>query len=361
MGIRSQTQIKATAKPSFTPMIAGFLQRKCACGQHTVAGVECAECWKKRMNIQRAAGHTDPETAPPIVHEVLHSPGQPLDAETRAFMETRLGHDFSQVRVHTDAKAANSAMAVKSLAYTVGRDIVFGVGQYQPKIATGLQLLAHELTHVVQQRDSTLNNSTGITISAPDNHGEHEAKTIANHVTSESGLESSTHITDQPILLQRHTDPDLFIPGESFYFSNQGQARIAALARATELGPGHSITHDPDPARGQPHYHVVDPSGARIRGHFFYGRRRQRKERGRRFERERAREQAESQVRELLPGWIIALLTAAALATIIACFASGVCEAAIIIGAAGAAVGAIIIGILGSVGVDVIDGDDQVA
>ena len=62
---------------------------------------------------------------PPIVHEVLHSPGQPLDPATRAFMEPRFGHDFSTVRVHTDARAAASARTVNALAYTVGRDVVF--------------------------------------------------------------------------------------------------------------------------------------------------------------------------------------------------------------------------------------------
>ncbi|WP_290884039.1 DUF4157 domain-containing protein [Fischerella sp.] len=77
---------------------------------------------------------------PPIVHEVLYSPGYSLDPETRSFMESRFGHDFSSVRVHTDAKAAESAHA-----------IVFGTGQYAPGTPTGQRLLAHELTHVVQQ------------------------------------------------------------------------------------------------------------------------------------------------------------------------------------------------------------------
>ncbi|MCL4266862.1 MAG: DUF4157 domain-containing protein [Anaerolineae bacterium] len=129
---------------------AGKLQRKCACGQHTVAGGECAECRRKRL--QRKAVDYGEETAvPPIVHEVLRSPGRPLDFATRAFMEPRFAHDFSQVRVHTDGKAAESARAVKALAYTVGRDVVFGLGQYQPATNAGQKLLAHELAHVVQQ------------------------------------------------------------------------------------------------------------------------------------------------------------------------------------------------------------------
>ena len=78
--------------------------------------------------------------------------GQPLPESTRAFFEPRLGHDFSQVRVHSDAKAAESAREVNAKAYTVGRDIMFGAGQYAPENSTGQKLIAHELTHVVQQQ-----------------------------------------------------------------------------------------------------------------------------------------------------------------------------------------------------------------
>ncbi|WP_282434910.1 eCIS core domain-containing protein [Nocardia panacis] len=92
-----------------------------------------------------------PEAAPPIVHEVLHSPGHPLDQRTRMAMASRFGHDFSHVRVHTDTRAAESAEAVQALAYTVGHHVVFGADRYRPASSTGSRLLAHELTHVVQQ------------------------------------------------------------------------------------------------------------------------------------------------------------------------------------------------------------------
>jgi outer membrane protein OmpA-like peptidoglycan-associated protein len=88
---------------------------------------------------------------PPIIHEVLNSPGQLLDPETRTFMESRFGHDFSQVRVHTNTKAAESAKAVNALAYTFGRDLVFQQCHYNPTTAKGRKLLAHELAHVTQQ------------------------------------------------------------------------------------------------------------------------------------------------------------------------------------------------------------------
>jgi hypothetical protein len=98
--------------------------------------------------------------APPIVHDVLRSTGQPLDAATRAFMEPRFGHDFSKVRdfsrirIHAGTDAAESAEAMGALAYTAGRDVVFGAGRYQPATGEGRWLLAHELAHVVQHERS---------------------------------------------------------------------------------------------------------------------------------------------------------------------------------------------------------------
>jgi Domain of unknown function (DUF4157) len=91
----------------------------------------------------------------PIVREVLNYPGQPLDPETRTFMKSRFGYDFSNVRVHADSEAAESAKAINASAYTIGQDIVFGTGQYAPHSTEGRKLLAHELTHTLQQRSMT--------------------------------------------------------------------------------------------------------------------------------------------------------------------------------------------------------------
>lgn len=109
---------------------------------------KCDKCQKKEHVLQRAAVQ---DSVPPIVHEVLRSPGQPLDATARGFMETRFGHDFSRVRVHRDAKAMESARAVDALAYTVGNNMVFARSNYASNTTEGRRLLAHELTHVVQQ------------------------------------------------------------------------------------------------------------------------------------------------------------------------------------------------------------------
>jgi hypothetical protein len=89
--------------------------------------------------------------APSSVNDVLRSPGRPLEASTQQFMETRFDHDFSRVRVHTDAAAASSARQISALAYTAGHNVVFGTGQYSPHTVKGKALLAHELAHVVQQ------------------------------------------------------------------------------------------------------------------------------------------------------------------------------------------------------------------
>ena len=106
-------------------------------------------------DLHRAhAGSNAPSQVPPIVHEVLRSSGQTLAPDARAFYEARFGHDFGHVRVHTDSRAAESALAVNALAYTVGSNIVFGSNQYRHDTPTGRKLLAHELTHVIQQRGS---------------------------------------------------------------------------------------------------------------------------------------------------------------------------------------------------------------
>jgi len=92
-------------------------------------------------------------TVSPLVQEVLRSPGQPLDPATRAFMEPRFDHDFGHVRMHTDAKAADSARVVCAHAYTMGRNVVFGQNEFAPATHQGRELLAHELAHTIQQRN----------------------------------------------------------------------------------------------------------------------------------------------------------------------------------------------------------------
>lgn len=148
--MNARVPIKSNADMSPPSAAGGLLQRKCACGGVAGLSGNCEKCSMKRLQ-RKPAGAEKTDAVPPIVHEVLRSPGEPLDAATRSFMEPRFGHDFSQVRVHTDALAAESARAVNALAYTVGRDVVFAAGRYEPHAARGRKLLAHELTHTIQQ------------------------------------------------------------------------------------------------------------------------------------------------------------------------------------------------------------------
>ncbi len=129
------------------------LQRACPCGggcpkcQTEQPGREHESLQRKRVQ----ASDTGQIAAPPVVQEVLRSPGQPLDPATRAFMEPRFGHGFSRVRVHSGPAAEQSARDVNAHAYTMGHDIVLGAGRFASATNEGRRLLAHELTHVVQQ------------------------------------------------------------------------------------------------------------------------------------------------------------------------------------------------------------------
>ena len=126
------------------------LHRKCACDSAEQA---CAACKGESVStLQRSeSNRVEPKLVPGIVHEVLRSPGQSLDSKTREFMEPRFNFDFSGVRVHSDGPAAASARSIHARAYTSGRDVVFGAGEYAPQSAKGKLLLAHELAHVAQQ------------------------------------------------------------------------------------------------------------------------------------------------------------------------------------------------------------------
>ena len=113
---------------------------------------KCAECEaeERKKPVQRketATGVLVPERAV----SATRSGGQPLDAETRSFMEPRFGFDFSRVRIHADGEAAQAARSIDAHAYTIGEDVVFGSGRFSPRASDGRRLLAHELAHVVQQ------------------------------------------------------------------------------------------------------------------------------------------------------------------------------------------------------------------
>jgi len=115
---------------------------------------KCATCTEQdeEIHVQRKElSQVAPNALVSAVHHVLNSSGQPLDKSTCGYMESRFGRSFQDVRIHTDRQAADSAQALNAHAYTVGNRVVMGAGQYNPHSDHGRRLLAHELTHVVQQ------------------------------------------------------------------------------------------------------------------------------------------------------------------------------------------------------------------
>jgi hypothetical protein len=189
----ARAPIAQNARQIQNPAASRLLRRQCACGNHTVAGGECPECARKKSGLQRklaigasndplereadrvtdqlmaAPAHSVDSGAPPrilryagqategadaaptSVDHALSGPGRPLAPTLQQDMERRFGQDFSRVRVHTDENAATSARTINAHAYTVGNDIVFGPRRFEPSAMEGRRLLAHELTHVIQQ------------------------------------------------------------------------------------------------------------------------------------------------------------------------------------------------------------------
>ncbi|HEX8272485.1 MAG TPA: DUF4157 domain-containing protein [Longimicrobiaceae bacterium] len=126
----------------------------CSCGGTCPAcraAAEREQVQERLQTLRAGPGDTEPVEAPPLVRQVLSEPGEPLDAESRAYFEPRFGHDFGGVRVHADARAAESARAVSARAYTVGSHVVLGGGEASRGSGDARRLMAHELTHVVQQ------------------------------------------------------------------------------------------------------------------------------------------------------------------------------------------------------------------
>lgn len=143
------------------------------------------------------------------VTDVVGSSGRPLDPDVRSSMESAMGHDFSDVQVHSDGQAAASAQSVQAQAYTVGNHVVFGEGRYQPETPEGRRTLAHELTHVVQQRQGPVDGTPaagGIKISDPSDRFEREAESVADRVVSAPASEPAP-VSGGPAAVQRHEEP----------------------------------------------------------------------------------------------------------------------------------------------------------
>jgi hypothetical protein len=165
------------------------------------------------MHLQRVVGNSGvqallDEEQPSPVHEVVGSgAGSPLDTDTRTLMEDRLGQDFSDVRVHTDHKADESARSINAQAYTVGTDIVFRSGSYSPGSEAGQRVLAHELTHVVQQKAGPVDGTPapgGIRLSDPSDRFEQAAERAADQAmsrpaTPEAGVQRASEEEEEEV------------------------------------------------------------------------------------------------------------------------------------------------------------------
>lgn len=233
---------------------SGLLQRKCACGNHTIVGGECAGCSQGKNSLQSrthqralsgsglptaqgpviqhklsvgaswdglereadevaervlsAAGHSPvgraapriqrysggnqtTASAPASVERVLGGSGRPLESGLRQEMGNRFGHDFSQVRVHTGGDAELSAREVNARAYTVGQNIVFGAGEFRPQSREGSRLLAHELTHVVQQSGHTSGQPSMLSRKADTGAPQDSSKKLLHKLKKEQGNEKA--------------------------------------------------------------------------------------------------------------------------------------------------------------------------
>ena len=139
----------------------------------------------------------------------MNSPGTPLDAATRTFFESRFGHDFSRVRIHTDSQASESAKLVNANAYTVGNHVAFGGGYYSPQSLDGKKLLAHELVHTVQQSQTQRRSpeTASLQISQPGDPSERQADVAAERVLSTVG--TSMPISENPMNLTPLPAPSL--------------------------------------------------------------------------------------------------------------------------------------------------------
>ncbi len=170
------------------------------------------------LGLQRAAGNasvsrllTEDDEKSPVKDLLASSSGQPLDRDTQALMQSRLGHDFSDVRVHADGHATESAKAVNAHAYTVGTNVVFQSDKYSPGTEPGNKILAHELTHVVQQKAGPVDGTPapgGISVSHPSDPFEQAAERNAEQAMSNNAAPMAAVATPAAASVQREGEEE---------------------------------------------------------------------------------------------------------------------------------------------------------
>jgi len=190
--------------------------------------------------------------APSIVHEVLKDQGQPLGRVVQVAFEQRFHHDFSAVRVHSDSRAAESAKRVGAIAYTVGNDIVFGSGRYSPETRAGRRLLAHELTHVVQQRHGppkAVLLQSKLPIGDPADRFERQAEAAADRIADLGGefAEASKPGVQRQ---SNHTDEEADRANKSQPKPSSGSIDITEPLFEEDRGNPGQLQTAPDPTLG---------------------------------------------------------------------------------------------------------------
>ena len=176
------TAMKQTVAPQSVPVTVW------RCG-----GRQCppGECDHEDGELHRHASGTGPRYAPPLVHDVLHTNGSPLPDSVRTDMEHRLDHDFTDVQIHSDSRAGESALAVAARAYTVGRHVVFAPGEFSPHTSTGRRLLTHELTHAASNPVGATPPRGALRVSSPDDPAE-------RHATQRAAEVDTRHLATHP-------------------------------------------------------------------------------------------------------------------------------------------------------------------
>jgi len=195
------------------PPGAGAAARAAAEGRWDVVGTDGMLGLQRSAGNQGVAAAMQDDEPSPVLDVVNSGGGQPLDPGVRSDMEARLGHDFGDVRVHHDPRAEESAKAVNAHAYTVGPNIVFQRDRYDPSSDAGRVTLAHELTHVVQQRSGPVDGTSapgGIRVSDPSDRFERDAAANAERVMSAPAPEPATAMgvdaTGPAAVVQRQED-----------------------------------------------------------------------------------------------------------------------------------------------------------
>lgn len=280
--------------PSFVRAKLGTIdvpvvRRSCCDGK----AAPCAECADEGEVQRTPVSSSGTFQAPPSVSAALRGSGTPLASNARTSIEGALGRSFADVRIHADTAAARSAAEIGAEAYTVGRDIVFAPGRYAPDTPAGRRLLGHELVHVAQQRNASPVH--GNLVVGPENcEAEREADSLSLHG---GGAPSGAHV---PIVRRQARGS---CAGKGPFNCNGTTCRTPAGRAGTCMWISASrscfcrdnSTDEPAPAS------------------------------------------------KLIPSWLMPLLGAAAVAAIIACFATGLCEfGAVVVGLGAAATAAVL-------------------